>query len=172
VTAITGSVTNQKAVDVADSTDDLDASFGHWLAGFTDGEGCFRIKTTNQGTYQCRFSIGLRADDAPILFEIQDRLGGIGTLCHSGKNNARQEQWRWEVNAKTHVAKLVDVYDAYPLRAKKAQDFAIWREAVQIWLRVENGKRYDWHEMAECAARLKACRQFVRPAEHLALAAG
>jgi hypothetical protein len=138
----------------------VDDSFGHWFAGFTDGEGCFRIKRTNQNTFQCRFSIGLRADDAPILHEIHDRLGGIGTLCHSGKDNIKQEQWRLEVNAKRHVGLLVEVFDRYPLRAKKAQDFAIWRDAVAIWLRVENGKRFDWDEMAALHDRLIEARRF------------
>lgn len=148
---------------MASLADQLDDGFGHWLAGFIDGEGCFRIKRTNMGTYQCRFSIGLRADDAPILHEIRTRLGGIGSLCHSGKDDIKQEQWRWEVNAKAHVSTLVEVIDTYPLRAKKAGDYAIWKEAVEIWLRVQNGKRFDWDEMAECAERLIEYRRFRSP---------
>jgi hypothetical protein len=138
---------------------EIDDAFGHWFAGFADGEGCFRIKTTNQGTYQCRFSIGLRADDAPILREIHGRLG-IGILIHSGRTNIHQEQWRLEVNSKAHVRRLVDIFDRYPLRAKKAADFAIWREAVFLWCKVENGKRHDWHELAALSTALREGRVY------------
>lgn len=138
----------------------LDPAFGNWFAGFSDGEACFRIKPTNMGTFQCRFSIGLRADDAPILREIQRRLGGIGSLCHSGKDNVKQEQYRLEVNAKADVALLVEVFDRFPLRAKKAGDFAIWKRAVAVWLRVENGKRSDWAELAALADELREARRF------------
>lgn len=141
----------------------IDDAFGNWFAGFTDGEGCFRIKPTNQGTFQCRFSIGLRADDEPILREIHERLG-IGTLCHSGRNNVKQEQWRLEVNAKAHVLKLVEVFNRYPLRAKKARDFAIWREAVIVWSAVENGRRADWTRIGELADELREVRRFTAPA--------
>lgn len=140
----------------------VEDSFGHWFAGFTDGEGCFRIKPTNQGTFQCRFSIGLRADDLPILTEIYDKTG-VGVLVHSGRTNIHQEQWRLEVNRKVHVARLVEIFDEYPLRAKKAQDFAIWREAVAVWTNVINGRKADWSEMARLADLLKEQRRFRRP---------
>lgn len=136
----------------------IDAAFGHWFAGFTDGEGCFRIKRTNMGTYQCRFSIGLRADDEPILREIRERLG-VGILVHSGRDSIKQEQWRLEVNAKAEVTFLARVFDAFPLRAKKARDFEIWRHAVEVWCRVENGRRFDWHEMAALELELREARK-------------
>lgn len=138
--------------------DDADA-FGHWFAGFADGEGCFRIKSTNKGTYHCRFSIGLRADDAPILHEVRDWLG-FGILVHSGKDNIKQEQWRLEINSKRGCQRLVEVFDRYPLRAKKARDYEIWRRAVAVWGRVENGKRHDWGELAELALELREARSF------------
>lgn len=137
----------------------VEDNFGHWFAGFTDGEGCFRIKPTNQGTYQCRFSIGLRADDAPILHEIRDSLG-FGILVHSGRDSIKQEQWRLEINRKVDTARLVEVFDEFPLRAKKARDFAIWRQAVAVWSSVENGRRADWSAMAELADLLREERKF------------
>lgn len=139
-------------------------AFGHWFAGFADGEGCFRIKPTNMGTFQCRFSIGLRADDAPILHEIRDWLG-FGILVHSGRDSIKQEQWRLEINSKDGCRRLVEVFDEYALRAKKARDYEIWRRAVEVWSRVENGKRSDWGDMAALADELRAERVFKRPQE-------
>jgi hypothetical protein len=137
----------------------LEESFGHWFAGFVDGEGCFRIKPTNMGTFQCRFSIGLRADDAPILHEIRARTG-VGILVHSGRNSIQQEQWRLEVNRKADGVRLVEIFDDFPLRAKKARDFAIWREAVSVWSSVVNGRRADWSAMAALADALREERRF------------
>ena len=58
--------------------EDIDRDgFGHWLAGFTDGEGCFCLpytrnrKRTDAYTPSARFTINLRADDAVILYTIQ-----------------------------------------------------------------------------------------------------
>jgi hypothetical protein len=136
-----------------------DDAFGHWFAGFTDGEGCFRVKPTNKGTFQCRFSIGLRADDAPILHEIREWLG-FGILVHSGRDSIKQEQWRLEVNRKVDTVKLVEIFDAYPLRAKKARDFAIWRQAVAVWADVVNGRQADWTSMSDLADALREERRF------------
>lgn len=140
----------------------LDIAFGHWFAGFTDGEGCFRIKPTNKGTYQCRFSIGLRADDEPILREIRDEIGA-GILVHSGRDSIKQEQWRYEVNSKAGCLALVEAFDRFPLRAKKARDYDVWRRAVMVWASVENGRRADWSEMAALADELREARRFAPP---------
>ena len=42
----------------------LDPRFGDWLAGFVDGEGCFRLHVERNGNYYaCHFQIKLRRDD-------------------------------------------------------------------------------------------------------------
>jgi hypothetical protein len=46
---------------------------GEWLAGFTDGEGCFAIGRNGRG-YKCSFHIKLRADDLPLLECIRETL--------------------------------------------------------------------------------------------------
>lgn len=62
--------------------DRIDPAFGHWLAGFVDGEGCFyigRICNRKKGVeyvnYRCAFTISLRDDDHAVLHEIRDTLG-------------------------------------------------------------------------------------------------
>lgn len=37
------------------------------------------------------------------------------------------------IETKEGCRRLVDVLDRFPLRAKKARDYAIWREAVLTW---------------------------------------
>jgi len=109
--------------------------FGNWLAGFTDGEGHFQIAKQNgsnpRTNYKCRFRIGLRDDDKAILEEIHYALG-IGTISANpirDKHNG-QPQTRFCVNALDECAELMKLFDRYPLRAKKQQDFEVWKLAV------------------------------------------
>src|SRR4051812_25416446 len=59
----------------------LDADgFGHWLAGFIDGEGCFRLHTLYDSRYAytyyaCYFALDLRDDDTAVLEECVKRTG-------------------------------------------------------------------------------------------------
>lgn len=123
---------------------DRSDAFGHWLAGFIDGEGCFGIDPCNNGRghYSCRFTLKLRADDADILREIHRRLG-IGRLSRPRIDNGATSTikacpvMRWTVNNKADCVALVALLDRCPLRAKKAGDYALWREAVIAWQSVE-----------------------------------
>lgn len=111
--------------------------WGGWFAGFTDGEGCFSIRKFNRdhpcAGYNCQFRINLRDDDREILEEIQRRLG-IGAIydkpayTNDGRNN--QPSTEFHVAAIAECAELVKVFETYPLRAKKRQDFDIWKLAV------------------------------------------
>jgi LAGLIDADG endonuclease len=112
---------------------DDEAAFGNWLAGFIDGEGCFILRETTADYFRCGFSIELRVDDAPIIEEIQTRLG-IGTIKYRhrpGKNGNDCPQVSWNVQSQPQCVVLMELLDRHPLRAKKAHDFAIWRMALK-----------------------------------------
>jgi hypothetical protein len=71
---------------------------------------------------------------------------------------------------KQETRRLVDIFDAYPLRAKKARDYAIWREAVLHWAatpRRYEGRRggpvYDWGPIPELREALIAGRAYHEP---------
>ena len=150
---------------------DLDPAFGHYLAGFIDGEGSFRVAENNGGrSLCCRFSIKLREDDRDILVEAKQRLG-IGTLLRDtsqGTHRTSKPSARWQVYDRPGCLKLVAVLDAYPLRAKKARDYAIWREAVFEWGRV-GGVRSgyagpaNWGRMRELKAQIEEVRRYRVP---------
>ena len=128
--------------------------FFDWLAGFIDGEGCFTIPD-RQGHHAPRFTLVVRDDDQPILEEIVARTG-IGRLYRIAASGTSNPQAAWHVESKQGVAQLVRILDAHPLRARKARDYAIWREAVSEWhtfnrpkrlavlrARLVEGRRYD-----------------------------
>lgn len=146
----------------------VDDGFGHWLAGFVNGEGCFNIGMwARTKCIRITFNIALRNDDAAILEEIHRRTG-LGTLQRYGARGRSQAQVRWSVCNKRDCVRLVEIFDRYPLRAKKARDFAIWREAVHEWVRIpyyprvnRRGSRIrDWGRLETLMASLKATRAY------------
>lgn len=153
----------------------VDAGFGNWLAGFTDGEGCFQISRKNDRAYCCRFTIELRSDDSAILYECQSRTG-IGTIRsrthspnqYSPTRSPAKPQTCWTVARHQHVDVLVAIFKRYPLRAKKARDFEIWCRAVVEWKRIgrHRGGPGRWNgpidqtAMAVLNSELQATRQW------------
>lgn len=135
----------------------IDPAFGHWLAGFADGEGCFHVHKKPQGTFDCQFSISLRGDDMPILERCQ-RSTGLGTIAVQSGDEDKNPKARWTVSSKAHCKALRDLFRAFPLRAKKAKDFEVWSEALDAWL---NHKQGEWDDMAEPRERLMAMRAYV-----------
>jgi hypothetical protein len=140
----------------------LDDAFGHWLAGFIDGEGCFTIMHPRAAEPQLytRFQLRLRADDRAVLDGIRERVG-VGTIyeyeptaralaVHPGS----KASILWVVCTSAGCARLVELLDRFPLRAKKAHDYAIWREAVSA------RSRRDWPLMDELKAQLESSRRF------------
>jgi hypothetical protein len=151
----------------------IDPAFGNWLAGFVDGEGCFyiaRIATRKKGVeyvnYRCAFTIGLRDDDRAIIEEIRNTFG-FGLMADvKPRGIGKSPMVYLQVLNKADVLLLVDFFDRFPLRAKKARDFAIWREAVLEWnSKLRGGGRHigrqDWSRMAELHEELKAVRKYV-----------
>jgi len=119
---------------------DVSADLGHWLAGFIDGEGSFiiaRYKQKGGAIRHCspRFHLGLRDDDSAIIQEINERLG-FGAIVRQRPlwddryGNRHNPVTFFQLNSYVDCMKLVKFLDKYPLRAKKAKSYAIWRLAV------------------------------------------
>lgn len=145
----------------------IDDDFGNWLAGFIDGEGSFLIMPMDNG-WCCRMFLLVRRDDEPILQEIIDRTG-IGYLYrHPSKKPGfpgSKPQTTWQVTSRGDVFALVDLLDRYPLRAKKARDYALWREAVLTWKQVLPRHRHGqngplWERIAALKKELADVRAY------------
>ena len=155
-------------------------TFGHWLSGFTDGEGSFllsMVKSRHSPRLHARsgFVITLRADDFETLNLIQSYLqcGNVRYLpkagSYSGKNG--KPQYRFEVSKLASLSEVViPHFTNYPLRSKKATDFSIWKEGVLLHTRVSSrgrgGCRANWRdeevkEYALLASKLKDNRIYV-----------
>lgn len=116
---------------------------GDYIAGFVDGEGCFALKfrrdirreRKNIPIYfywDIEFAIVLRADDSNILERIRMTLncGNISTT--------KRGQCRYSVNKIDDLSnKIIPFFINYPLQAKKANDFGLWKEAAEIFDRTQ-----------------------------------
>lgn len=113
----------------------MDTNFGNYIAGLIDGEGCLSINMHTQHKhlrpmYYPRFGIHMRADDAPILLQIQQFLG-VGKL-YFHNNIDRNPMVSYQIDNVKDLMKIVELLDVCPLRAKKAREYAIWRTCVLL----------------------------------------
>lgn len=150
---------------------DRDA-FGHYLSGFTDGEGCFQLgiardPRSTRRTPFARFKIQLRDDDSEVLRLIQSFLG-CGTLYHDPRiGSVSKPAMLFRVDSHAELASVVvPHFVRYPLRAKKARDFPVWRDGLDLIRRVTASPfAYSAHRLPKWTEPVLA--QFVAIADQL-----
>jgi len=113
----------------------MDINFGHYLAGLIDGEGCFMVNKQTQHKhlstfYYPRFALHLRADEMPLLLQIQEFLG-VGNVYLNEKTH-KHPMAMFQIDSCKDCLALVKVLDVCQLRAKKAREYAIWRTCVLL----------------------------------------
>lgn len=118
----------------------VDESFGHWLSGFTDGEGSFFLHF-GKAQVHVRFAIQLRADDADIIHSIKS-FWGCGYIHFRHRKQDKSPMVSFSVSSLSHhINIIVPHFERFPLRAKKAKDFVIWRKGLDVALSVKNRRR-------------------------------
>ena len=117
----------------------------HYVSGFIDGEGSFCISIGKNAEYARRievrpeFEIELRADDREILERILITIG-CGQIY-----DLSYDRYGWFPHVKYKITStkkleehLFPFLDAYPLQAKKAKVYALFREVVLMYRRKEH----------------------------------
>lgn len=148
-------------------------SFGFYLSGLFDGEGHFQLCNSRCRTHLTRraeFNIGMRRDDVAMLKAILAYFG-CGHIYDKGKvyntEYNRAPMARYYVSRPEDLINtMIPFFERYPLRAKKARDYAIWKEGVrlvfdvsqrngQVKWRPEDIERFDL-----LIANLQDCRKY------------
>jgi len=145
--------------------DSIDSSFGHWFAGFTDGEGSFLLLENRNRTHPQwrpstvpRFSLGQRADDVAVMELIHSTLG-MGKLRLNDSTGTRNAKPIIEFNI-WRIAECLDVIDLFtrfPLRAKKAHQFEVWARGVN---EIARGSMRDQAVIDACRTKLASLRVY------------
>lgn len=133
----------------------VDKDFGHWLAGFIDGEGSFSIvKVTGRpGGFRPRFGISVRADDDAIIHAIHEASCIGSSHYYTASSGCRVV--RWVVQSQSDCEELVRLLRLHPLRAKKKRDFEVWALAVEAAKGIRPGRADNTAQYAALEA-LKA----------------
>lgn len=106
---------------------------GNYVSGLVDGEGCFKVSIVQRRgrwNFNPRFEVALRIDDSDILRWLITYFG-----C--GEYNAawreRSPSGRFTVsNLRDLLGNVVPHFEAYPLRAKKQNDYVIWKGMLEL----------------------------------------
>ena len=121
---------------------------GDFIAGFTEGEGCFAltlrrdVRRERPGSpvyysWKISFVIVLRADDSMLLEKIKEHLR-CGRISFT-KNNSSV---RYEVSLLEDLnSKIVPFFEHHYLCGKKKNVFLLWKEAVEILLKYKNQQK-------------------------------
>lgn len=113
----------------------FDKSFGHWIAGLTDGEGCFEFRLSKEKKFRPRFSIQLRADDADTLFSISRALGcgDIYPYRKLGKN-LQLAYVVCDVDSLHNI--ILPLFEEFRLRSKKAHEYEVFKAAIKLMYQI------------------------------------
>jgi len=126
--------------------------FGHWLSGFFDGEGCFlfyshQAKGHKARSYWTGIQLSLRDDDLPILKTIASKLD-VGYIRDYSPSPGKPQKY-WICHKVLDLAEvIIPLFDRFPLRAKKAIEYPIWRAGVI--------HRYTWSVGGKSRRRISA----------------
>ena len=127
------------------SLSDLDPWY---VTGFVEGEGTFTY-SRNGKQMALYFAVKLPEVDEPILQDLRDFFGGIGSIYFL---RARSSAY-YRVCRREQLPVIVEHFDAYPLRGGKAAAYAIWREMVVLKQRF---RQPDRDALRDLAAQLSA----------------
>ena len=102
-------------------------NFYEWFCGLTDGEGSFYIKSTGSRTFSFRFQLCLHKDDLEMLNFIQKTLG-------MGRIFTYRSQSYFDVTKQGDVARIIDIFNNYPLNTHKHLNFLDFKKAYELYV--------------------------------------
>lgn len=139
--------------------DKTDEAFGEWLAGYAAGEGHFALPPTRGGRYTAQFRLGVRDDakEVQTMLTIVERTG-LGELYFRRPTAKATGLVSWTVQAKPECVQLAELFERYPICARKHAECQVWALGVRHWALHRRGD--SWAPMAGYAAQLEALRAY------------
>src|SRR3989440_9394087 len=111
---------------------EIPPNLGHYLAGFTDGEGSFNVSFRPRDDYKAPWKISLCFNISqrdPVILALFKRHLGCGTMRqrHDGV-------WYYEVNNLTAIVEnVIPFFEQFGfLSAKKKRDFQTFKRIVSL----------------------------------------
>lgn len=120
-----------------------------WVTGFADAAGSFTFSRSGKQV-AVYFAVKLPNADRPILETLQAFFDGAGRIYEA---SAAASYYR--ISKRDELLRVVDHFDAYPLRSTKATAYAVWREMV---MSKQDFRRPDRARLDELVTTLKGLR--------------
>jgi len=105
-----------------------------FITGFTDAEGSFSviIDKNNQRKLgwrvQTKFQIGVDKRDLSLLLQLQQFLGGIGSIY----SYSNRSVVNYSIDSIKDLNILISHFDKYPLLTQKAADYKLFKEVITL----------------------------------------
>ena len=127
------------------------ASFGDFLAGVADGEGCFSFSIHKRNIWICTFKISLGAHNERFLFFLRKQLCFGKIYKNSNKsvedNKDRKSRSEWRIrDRKTLLQVMVPLFHKHKLYSTKHFHFLRWQRALNI-LEYHPGSSEEKHRL-------------------------
>ena len=124
----------------------------HWLAGFTDAEGCFSLSLlSNSLGYRLRFLLSQKWEINTSILRHISSLFNVGVVTsHSSQNN-----WEYIVNGVKNTAYILPYFDTHLLHSKKAESYLLWKQLRIQLINKDHLNINSRKVMVELAKRIK-----------------
>ena len=112
----------------------INRSKAWFWTGLIDAEGSFSIiidKTNKRKLgwrVQSKFQIGLHKRELPLILELQQFLGGIGSI----QINSSRNVVNYSIDSNKDLINLINHFDNYYLLTQKAADFLLFKQVVLL----------------------------------------
>lgn len=77
---------------------------------------------------ELKFQLGLHTKDLNLLYQLQQYLGGIGTI-YLAQN---RERVSYSISSIENLNKLIIHFEKYPLLTQKAADLLLFKQALKL----------------------------------------
>lgn len=94
-----------------------------WLAGFTDGEGCFTCSITDKG-FNLNFNIAQKGEINKIILQQLCLIFKAGKVSKHSVNNV----YEYRINGIKNCSNVFSYFDKYKLLTKKSLSYVLWKE--------------------------------------------
>ena len=107
-----------------------------WLAGFTDGEGCFTCSISDKKGYSFNYNIAQKGESNIIILKHLCLMfkGGIVS------NHSVKDVYEYRIAGVKYCSNIFPYFDKYTLLSKKSISYTLWK---QIYQDLYNKKHFD-----------------------------
>ena len=94
-----------------------------WLAGFTDGEGCFSCSISEK-KFSLKYSVAQKGEENVVILQHISNLFGVGKVSSHYVKNV----YEYRINGVKNCGSILPYFDKFSLFTKKGISYVLWKE--------------------------------------------